>query len=153
MAAHKHAELMKRYADDTSLELQYRGAHSNDWCEVIDVPSWTACYEYRIKPSPPAKVYPETLMTTQMLMDEWVKPADLINSLAIVANASLRHAVDAEQVVPMAEVQEVARNLSKAHYADREMAIAKAVRHICYTSSQKAIGKLDLDEIIASVKS
>src|SRR5574337_1787543 len=44
---HKHAELIKKWADDTSLKIQYnlRGR----WID-ISPPSWTEEYNYRIKP-------------------------------------------------------------------------------------------------------
>lgn len=71
-----------------------------------------------------------------------------------LANRSIRRAIEDQQVVPIEEVQEVAKQLAKQQHStfQRDQAIAKAVRHRCYTMSQKAIGCLDLDAIIAEVK-
>lgn len=53
MAARKHAELIKQWADDDSLEIEVRLYDDEDW-EVVDCPSWKDECEYRIKPTKPS---------------------------------------------------------------------------------------------------
>lgn len=50
---HKHAALIKAWADDTSLKLQCRrlGEDEDEWCDMEN-PSWSRYYDYRIKPEP-----------------------------------------------------------------------------------------------------
>lgn len=51
---HKHAALIKAWADDTSLKLQCRrlGEDEDEWCDLPTNPSWSRHYDYRIKPEP-----------------------------------------------------------------------------------------------------
>jgi hypothetical protein len=44
-----HAELIKQWADDDSLEVQFKGHNSGKWLDS-PIPSWSKDYEYRIKP-------------------------------------------------------------------------------------------------------
>lgn len=53
MKARKHAELIKQWADDDSLEIEVRIQDSDDWA-VICGPSWGGACEYRIKPTKPS---------------------------------------------------------------------------------------------------
>lgn len=46
---HKHAELIKAWADGAQIE--YRVTSDNDW-GYTDCPMWALDYEYRIKPEP-----------------------------------------------------------------------------------------------------
>ncbi len=46
---HKHAELIKAWADGAEIEV--RADHSDIW-EAIESPRWFKCLEYRIKPQP-----------------------------------------------------------------------------------------------------
>lgn len=64
------------------------------------------------------------------------KHAELIKAwadagLTAIANASLRHAIDTDQVVPMEKVREVARELAAELRAARDLAIAGAVQRAC----------------------
>jgi hypothetical protein len=60
MKPHKHAELIKAWADGA--EIQVRIASSNEWGNAVN-PYWAEHYEYRIKPEPKPDtfVYPETV--------------------------------------------------------------------------------------------
>ena len=49
MKPHKHAELIKQWADGA--EIEFKSRPEMDW-ETYDCPSWYDCYEYRIKPEP-----------------------------------------------------------------------------------------------------
>lgn len=52
-APHKHAELIKAWADNPKLKLQWRelGIVEN-WIDVTGSPAWSINVEYRIKPEP-----------------------------------------------------------------------------------------------------
>ena len=47
---HKHAELIKAWADGAEIET-LRCRITNNWC-LVDVPVWYVNSEYRIKPEP-----------------------------------------------------------------------------------------------------
>ena len=50
MKPHKHAELIKAWADGA--EIQYRYQNFSDWYDVEN-PNWDVSKEYRIKPADP----------------------------------------------------------------------------------------------------
>ena len=45
---HKHADLIKAWADGTEIELQ---SESGNW-RLVATPAWIPAYEYRLKPTP-----------------------------------------------------------------------------------------------------
>jgi hypothetical protein len=47
--ARPHADLIKQWADDDSLLVQFKGHNSGKWLDS-PLPSWSKDYEYRIKP-------------------------------------------------------------------------------------------------------
>ena len=50
MAKHKHAEIIKAWADGAAI--QYRHSFEQNWKDLLsEAPSWNAC-EYRVKPEP-----------------------------------------------------------------------------------------------------
>lgn len=48
---HVHAEVMKKWADDTSQTVEYRESPQRGW-KITTNPAWTITYEYRIRPEP-----------------------------------------------------------------------------------------------------
>jgi hypothetical protein len=44
-----HAELIKQWADDDSLEIEFKGYNSDMWDTTPVHPAWSVDYEYRIK--------------------------------------------------------------------------------------------------------
>lgn len=46
---HKHAELIKKWADDDSLKIEFKSEGQAAWIEA-SYPSWDKNTEYRIKP-------------------------------------------------------------------------------------------------------
>ena len=55
MKPHKHAELIKAWADGA--DIQIHRPHLDDWKDDL-MPSWEVSFEYRIKPEPkPDVVY------------------------------------------------------------------------------------------------
>lgn len=50
---HKHADLIKQWADNPKLVIQYRAPNvHDDWRDCGGGVGWIAAYEYRIKPEP-----------------------------------------------------------------------------------------------------
>lgn len=130
MKPHRHAEVIKQWADGIAVQVRCPG---QDWDDILrsHTPVWDKNNEYRVKPEPPAKVYPVTQMTPNELFEAFDYVESLpAEALAHVANAALRHAVDAGQLVDprtyMADVRELAANRN----ALRDMAIARAVENV-----------------------
>lgn len=157
MSKHKHAEVIKQWADGATVE-----AFSTDegvWVTLHAPFYWNEQHEYRVKP---AKVYP----VTQMTRDEMAhaicndgKKGSVAGDGAIdtgmrVANAVLRHAIDAGQVVPINEVLETVDRMLFERCVKRDMAIAEAVRswyRVQFTTVSQSIAQPDLKYIIAHV--
>ena len=163
---HLHADALRAVADGIPVQFYIKG-------EWIDRPNPYISAEQppgscRVKPE---KAYPLTDLLSVELFDIYAKHlrekhgytsiTAETGGLAAVANAALRHAVDADQVVPMAEVQEVARNLSKPLREKEMLAVANAVylkclnvvaahSGICAHHLRKAV---DLVAIMSEVKS
>lgn len=55
MARHPHADLMIKYANDSSLKVQWKDPYHREWKD-IENPTWSHSIEYRIK-SEPVKTY------------------------------------------------------------------------------------------------
>lgn len=177
MQAHKHAEVIKAWADGAQVQVQMSPGR---WSDVAE-PNFNPANEYRIKPSETERVYPVTAMTNTQLShafdpSAWFAP-DQMDNLRKAVNAALRHACDYGTVVTRQEFKAVAEEAKCATnsliaagftyrggelwkpplgnaYTNRnarDMAVAKAVRHKCYTASQRAIGRLDLAEIVTGV--
>lgn len=158
MAAHKHAEWIKAKADGQAI--QYTLARGAGWHDMDDGDwGFHASLMFRIKPAAPVVEYPVTRMSTDELYEIWRSPAVPIGALTNVANAALRHAIDSQQVIRMAEVQEIASQLGKEKRAARDLAVAKEV----VTSLQwvfsdhpagvwQRYGEGHLKELIARVK-
>lgn len=99
---HVHAEIIRAWADNPAIEIEYREIGLTKWVSIDTVPLWCADCEYRIKPE---KVYPETRMSGDELMDIYITTTGEDNhDFIAIANAAIRHAVDSGQlVVPEAE--------------------------------------------------
>jgi hypothetical protein len=127
---HPHAEVIKAWADGAQVQFQYYA--TKEWGDD-NSPQFHVERQYRVKPE---KVYPVTRMAHSEMFTVYASHLRCkhgynsvtaeTSGLAEVANAALRHAIDADQVVPMAEVQEVARNLNKRRYERAERALLSA---------------------------
>jgi hypothetical protein len=127
---HRHAEAIRAFADGAQIE--YRDNAGVEW-QATQHPFFDSSFEYRVKSE---RVYPETQMARATMFDiyAWYLRTKLgydsvgaeTGGLTEVVNAAIRHACDAQQVVPMAEVQEVARNLNKRRYERAERALLAA---------------------------
>jgi hypothetical protein len=49
---HKHADLIREWALDTSRVVQYRYTSAYDWDNCVDPPAWNEAIQYRFKPEP-----------------------------------------------------------------------------------------------------
>ena len=49
---HKHADLIREWALDTSRVVQYRYPSTNDWDDCVGRPAWNEAVHYRFKPEP-----------------------------------------------------------------------------------------------------
>lgn len=150
---HKHAEVIKAWAENSDVTIQYRNIGGSAWFDIDTAgdPTWNVNWEYRVKPTPPAKVYP----VTGMSYDECVAAYNNGNhSVMAIANAALRHAIDSDQVVPMADVLTLARELRPRERTARDLAIAEAVLSACQNARFTIPGfdGIDLPAIIATVK-
>ncbi|MFZ3286576.1 MAG: hypothetical protein WA191_06970 [Telluria sp.] len=137
---HVHAEVIKAWADGAKIEFLKR---NGDGWERVNNPSFNTDFQYRVKPE---KVYPVTQMADTELclavpMMHKVRPVPsdceqfIIDGFRSLANAALRHAIDANQIIAMADHQDALitlgqslRDVEIARHANRDMAIAKAVR-------------------------
>lgn len=91
--SHKHAEVIKAWADGAQVEYQN---NDNVWCDCPE-PLFSESSVYRVKPPAPEKVYVTTQMSGDdmytIYMDTSGGPDGQQDFIA-VANAALRHAVD-----------------------------------------------------------
>ncbi len=167
MKPHKYADVIKAWADDITTVIEWRRPpDATDWATCINGPSWDENNEYRIKP---IKVYPVTQMTNDDLYAVWAKPAP-ISACVNVANAALRHAIDAGQVVTAEEAdaqrkaayeegQKVAFKHEAAARYSRDASVAIAMRNECKRLTHTMLSsdaefKMDyikINKIIASV--
>lgn len=129
---HIHAKAIKAWADGAVIESRLLRAASpefREWKEV-DKPDWLHSWEYRVKPEPPIKVYPVTQMTYGELSRVWSVSPPGIASMSAIANAALRHAIDAGQVITALDHNNALATLDVSLTAARDardMAIARAL--------------------------
>lgn len=110
----------------------------------------------------PAKVYPETRMKFDDMCKVWKAEQnglrhELSRKLTAIANAALRHAIDAGQVVDVDN--EAVWPQGRASRAARDMAVAVAVRAACREAADvpgragriESVGAINLAAIIAGV--
>lgn len=106
MKPHKHAEIIKAWADGAEIEYEYCGRY-----ECIKSPVWDEETEYRIKPEPAAPKSPQTTMTYKQMESAYLIAGDVSswNSAAAIflANAAIAHACETGQVVPAATVDKL----------------------------------------------
>jgi hypothetical protein len=164
MKPHKHAEIIKAWADGA--EIQY---YEHGWLDCTDCPIWQVDVEYRIKPEPPK--YPQTNLTDAEMQAaaspltgltygaRWMEEARLL------ANAAIARAIEDGQVfltsnyvdqlqfgnkTPVNMVPAVM--LDKVAEAVRTELVELAARYStgCATYIN---GQVNLDSIIAKVRS
>lgn len=92
---HKHAEVIKAYADGEAIQICVDGV----WMDFQEGhPISTQC-EYRIKPTAPK--WPKTTMDDPTLVSNYSKAFGMaeVDRLRVIANAALAHALETGQVV------------------------------------------------------
>lgn len=170
---HVHAEVIKAWAEGAVVEIFEDGA----WRTTID-PNWWPEFLYRVRPE---KVYPATRMSDAELclavptMRKNIPPPSaceqfILDGFRNLANAALRHAIDAGQVVPVADYEALQRSMIETQSSlvaardaafreglrnsGRDMAIAEAVKRSCNgitNGSYLAICNMDLAAIIKGI--
>lgn len=151
---HKHADVIHAYADGA--EIEYFAEQAGKWC-LCATPSFVEDTEYRVKPSAPE--YPRSAISDMALSEVWSKANPTLIGTRLVpvfdgciakacADAGLRHACETQQVVPMADVQEVARNL-----AQKELRKAEALACIYKTPCGTVSGPADAISWVISAAS
>lgn len=94
---HKHADLIKAWADGAEIQCSSLGKMWHDTPQ----PSWENEFKYRIKP--PASKWPETTMPIDQLVALWAASFESNDgvklALSKVANAAIAHALETGQVV------------------------------------------------------
>lgn len=150
MQPHKHQALIIQWANGA--KIQYRKPDELVWKDS-DPPAWVEDYEYRVKPAEPERVYPTTKMDAgelHVIYLENSKPTYYAGFTAI-ANAALRHAIDAGQVVTREEFDRAVGD-RKA----RDMEVARAVVHAMHRSYRAGhitgIIGINVESIVNSLK-
>jgi hypothetical protein len=144
MKAHKHAELIKAWADGAKIE--FYDADSDEW-RPCPAPSWYPADQYRIKPVERQRAYPMTQMEGRDL-ERFADQAGMVpgsprqtewKKYFAVANAALRQACDNGQVVPREEFDRAVGD-RKA----RDMAVAKeVVKSLCWVFGSSTDARFD----------
>lgn len=157
---HKHAEVIHAFADGAQIEARDQGG---EWELAGPMPCWHTHRQYRVKPEPPAKVHPVTRMTGEELCSVYNShDGGVDTSLVATANAALRHAIDAKQIISLVDHQAemIAFGVKLRDAArGRDMAVAEAVREACFqvacrniaSSAARDTENLDLAAVIAGV--
>lgn len=157
----KHRATAHAYVDGATIQAR-QGCQKDesDWVDLPGYPTWAEDMEYRVKPE---REYPTTYVNTIEFVELYERTLNAggaaggrHRAAAAVANAAIRHAIDDQQVVPMAEVQEVARQLADK----RVLAVAEAVCDALYAKVMNCdaghegtvVRLADLPAIIATVK-
>lgn len=105
---HKHAEVIKAWADGAEIEYEDCGWHD---CTKSTV--WDEETEYRIKPEPAAPKWPQTTMAEDSILSAWYNGNDVrgpsaeIWAMIRVANAAIAHACETGALVPADKVREI----------------------------------------------
>jgi hypothetical protein len=124
------------------------------WSDCTGTPTWGEHLQYRVKPEAPTLRLPAK--TVEAIASYYgLMPA----TVEAVSMRVLRDAAELQLVVPMAEVQEVARQLAAKERDKRDLAVAEAVRDVsacrlaasdCHEKHLRSL--IDIHAIIATVK-
>jgi hypothetical protein len=93
---HKHAEVIKAWADGSSVQFLQEHTEGNCWVDIAD-PSWNVTKEYRVKP----RVFPKSSLNSVELYDMWAAGSacgpitDIMKHIA--DEAVKRHILDLEK--------------------------------------------------------
>lgn len=119
MAAHKHAEVIKAWADGA--EIEWREGEGA-WIRIAN-PAWRKDLEYRIKPAEPEREYVVTDLGEDELMGCIKGMTHLRDDIRDACNLALRQAQNSGQLVTRAEFDRAVGDRQK-----RDMAVAEAVQ-------------------------
>lgn len=100
---HKHAEVIKAWADGQEIEYCQGGK----WFESL-VPTWREEREYRIKPKPAAPKWPQTTMTDEEIMIAMDYSSKSNGGpWRAIANQAIVHECSTGALVPADKVREI----------------------------------------------
>lgn len=159
---HVHAEVIKAWADGAQIQFQYYA--TKEWGDD-NSPKFHVERQYRVKPE---RAYPVTQMTMTDFNAALAGGNGCVEArqAVAIANAALRHAIDAKDIIAMADHQaainrfgERLRDAEIARNAGRDMAIAGSIFYACYrlacdncaSTTAHQMLNLDLAAIIAKV--
>jgi hypothetical protein len=135
---HVHAEAIKAWADGAAI--QYRNISGSTWFDIGgDGPAWNLNWEYRVKPE---KVYPVTQMNDGAVCSAYYSGGSVkgnkeeLAAFYRIANAALRHAIDANQIIAALDHNNALAALDHSLHTARhvrDMAIARAVEDVYCT--------------------
>ena len=132
MKPHKHAEVIKAWADGASIE--YFDSDDGEWVTLPTLFFWSEDCQYRIKPAEPEKVYPVTRMTYDELhkvyTDNLLGKVWDLKGCEEVANAAIRRAIDDGQVMTKSDVEK--RELEIGHCFARVMGFTWDDKKVLY---------------------
>lgn len=97
---HKHAEVIKAWADGAEIEYEDCG-----WHDCTESPVWDEETEYRIKPAAPK--WPQTTMGARELKQAYQDGAKEGDALICAANAAIAHECSTGALVPADKVREI----------------------------------------------
>jgi hypothetical protein len=149
---HKHAATIKLWADGATVQMRHYQGSPDEWADCNGAPQWSGEWLYRVKPERETITLPTGSISK---ISEYLK----VNyNVALVATAQgIAEACELQLVVPMAEVQEVARGLAKAR--EQKVAVCVLERVIGYMNRNQINwntnllrSDIDLHAIIASIK-
>ena len=158
---HVHAVKIHAFAD--GFDIDWSNNPDGPWVHCHRAPQWVEGHYYRVKPAPPARIYPVTGMTGKECRNVFNAAPDDNDSdhWLSIANAALAHAVDANEILTLADHQATITAFGEKlrdAASGREMAIAEAVRGGCgkicdsYSfAAQRKVDSLNLAAIIAKV--
>lgn len=136
MKPHKHAEVIKAWADGNVV--QCRSNSSNGWRDVTEPsPNWHLHCEYRIKPELPK--YPQTKMTDEELIDVANKADAPTAMRRLVANAAIARAIEDGQIIATeAHADEIVAQRMKGFDDGREGMVPASVLDKLYDRAMEA---------------
>lgn len=106
MQAHKHAAVIKAWADDPSIAIEWRdpnAVHAVDrdrWNPAQGCPHWRPEIEYRIKPAVIEPEYPASSISDAQLSEHWQTS---FSTLRGVADAAVRYEFEVGNAITKAE--------------------------------------------------
>lgn len=127
MSKHLHHDAIVAWAGGARIQnrpVKKEIKADNIWKDCIHMPEWLIDYEYRVKPPEPK--YPTTRMTPEETMKAVMGRTVPSEMRHAIANAALRHACDAGQVVPREDFDRALADCEARHALIANAALVEA---------------------------